>query len=179
MDSAGLVVSERHRDYRISACCPCRPEPDIVGSWCNLGEEVYVHHVGLQRMRRVQDSADTCLDVEETAVDAFEQKMIPAILAPFFVWPAVLDTFCPMCQNGIRDACVQFEQVFQHVLVIVHVVIHRDDYGIGEVEQRRNQLAVGADIAVVVTYFEYRIVFCKGKESLGHFTFCKLRHCNI
>ena len=85
MDSAGLVVSERHRDYRISACCPCRPEPDIVGSWCNLGEEVHVHHVGLQRMRRVQDSADTCLDVEETAVDAFEQKMIPAILAPFFV----------------------------------------------------------------------------------------------
>ena len=79
-----------------------------------------------------------------------------------------------MRQYCVGYLCVQIEQVFQHVTVIIHIVVYGYDDGFGEVSQSRYQFAVGAYVAVVVAYLEHGVLLGERKQTFGHFALCEL-----
>ena len=100
--------------------------------------------------------------------------MIPPIFTPLPVRLARLHEFGAMGQYGFGHLLVQAQQVPQHVLVIVYIIVHRDNNGIRKISQGGNQLPVGTDIALIVPYLEDGMAVGQSQKLLRKSLFAKL-----
>ena len=101
-------------------------------------------------------------------MNPLEQEVIPPVFAPLPVGLARLHAFGAVGQYGTGNLFVQAEQVAQHVLVVGHVIVYRNDDSIGEILQGRDQFPVRADVSFVVAYFKPRVVFGQLQQLLGN-----------
>ena len=159
VETFGLIVTERHRNYRKSVQYGSSPEPDIVSTRSRSGEKFHIKHILPQGMWRIKHTAYPGLDIQESTMNASGQEMIPAVFAPFPVRLPRFDELGPVSPYSVRINGIHCQQITQHIAMIMYIIIHSDYYGVREIGQCRNKLAIGTYVNVIIPDFKDRIVF--------------------
>ena len=105
--------------------------------------------------------------------------MVPAVFAPFPIGLPGFYPLDPVSPDRVRVDGVHSQQIAQHIAMIMYIIIHSDYYGVREIGQCRNKLAIGTYVNVIIPDFKDRIVFGEPGQFFRYASLAELRECQI